>query len=71
MAELHGLKIPDLPEGAVPLRVLALVEVLTTDGSRQVVVAATDDILTWEAAGMAVWLDQRCRSLMQGGPGVG
>ena len=66
MAEIHGLKIPDLPEGALPLRCVALVECLMDDGKRVVRLAATDDLMTWEVAGMAAFLDEYCRNQMSG-----
>jgi hypothetical protein len=67
MAEIHGLKIPDLPDdGSIPLRVIAIIEMLDKDGNRKLLMAATDDIMPFEGAGMATWLDQRCREMMSG-----
>lgn len=64
MAELHGLKIPDLPPDVVPLRCVAMIEILMPNGRRQVKIASTDDVMTWEASSLGLYLYEYCRNQM-------
>lgn len=67
---IYGLTLPELPPGTMPLRAVMLVEVLMPDGQRMLLNLSTQDIQTWEVAGMAVWLDQSVRNqLSEGRPG--
>lgn len=67
MAEIHGLQIPDLAPGVIPLRVIAILECLDGEGRRFLAMASTEDIMAQDAAGWAAWLDERARAAMRNG----
>jgi hypothetical protein len=67
VAKLHGLDIPDLDPGVIPLKVVAILECLDENGRRFLTMASTDDIMAHEAGGYALWLLERARAAMRNG----
>jgi hypothetical protein len=66
--EIYGLTLPELPQGTMPLRAVMIVEILTPQGVRLLLTLSTDDVQTWEAAGMAAFLDESSRTQMKQPP---
>jgi hypothetical protein len=62
---VYGLTVPALPQGAIPLHILLVVEILKEDGERMLLTLSDNDLKVWEAAGFSVWLDESVRKQLR------
>lgn len=67
MAEVLGIEMADLPDGAQPLEAVILVKVLTEDGHLCLCERSSSGLTAWEALGMAMTYADTLRRQLQGG----